>query len=153
MALASHGRGLFTTRDGAPRVAAEPVTRGEDEIRKFEGVGLGAVLAVSAALSACGRGDDWQASAGPARVCVDGQGRRQPDQYCQTHAGGSGLAWYYISRSLARSSGVPGIGAVVGGGSYAPASGVSYGAAPTGGIARGGFGATGEGAGGHGGGE
>jgi hypothetical protein len=124
-------------------------------IRKFEGVRLTAVVAVSAALASCGRGDDWQASAGPARVCVDNQGRREPDQYCATNGGGSGTmhSWYYLSEPWVRSSGVPGVGAPVAGGSYMPVSGVGYRAAPPGGVTRGGFGGTAEGVGGHGAGE
>jgi hypothetical protein len=130
---------------------------GDGEIRKFEGVGLTAVLAVSAAISGCGRGDDWQASAGPARVCVDSQGQRVGDQNCATRPGeGSGTihSWYYLSNAWVRESGIPPVGGAVSGGSYIPVSGVSYGHAPVGGIARGGFGGTGEGGGeGHGGGE
>ncbi len=117
------------------------------------------MLAVSAALSACNRGDDWQASAGPARVCVDGQGHRLADEDCRSGGGGHGggsaaiKAWYYLSRPTVAERGVPGVGDLVTGGSSTPLAGVSYQAAPARGIARGGFGGTAEGAGGHGGGE
>jgi hypothetical protein len=122
-------------------------------IKRFEGLGLSLALTVSAAVSACGRSDDWQASAGPAqptRLCVDDQGRRLPDQACAAHGGGAIAGWYYLSGPAVRDAGIPRIGALVAGGAYVPTTGVSYAAAPARGIARGGFGATAEGGEGHG---
>jgi hypothetical protein len=131
----------------------------ERAIARFEGRGLTLALAVSAAISGCGRGDDWQASAGPARLCVDAEDRRLPDQACDSHGGGAIAGWYYLSGPTVRDAGIPGVGRVVSGGSFVPTTGVSYAAAPVGGahgahgaIARGGFGETAEG-GGHGAGE
>lgn len=128
-------------------------------MRKFEGLGLSAVLAVAAVVSGCDRSDDWQASAGPTRVCVDHQGRRVPDSDCAPVATGHGggvnpFLWYYLGTLQGRRDGAPGVGGVVRGGSYTPEAGVSYRSAPAEGIARGGFGGTAESFGGaHGGGE
>lgn len=129
-------------------------------MKKFEGLGLSAVLAVAAAMSGCDRGGDWQASVGPTRVCVDRNGHRVPDADCAPtaagHGGGGGNAflWYYLGTLQGRSAGAPAVGGMVAGGSYRPEAGVSYRTAPAGGIARGGFGATAESFGGaHGGGE
>ncbi len=104
------------------------------------------VLAVAGAISGCDRPKDpgWDASAGPARVCVDQQGKRVPEDQCmQGHAGGgvSPFLWYYLG-SLGRGGYAPGYGGLVGGGSYQPRPGVIYGAVPPSGIVRGGFGAT-----------
>ncbi len=120
---------------------------------------LTAVLAVSAALGACGRSGggngDWQASTSSARICVDAQGRRLSDQICEgtgePYVGGH--SWYFIPGAYVKSNGVPRVGADASGGALQPSSGVSYVEAPPYGIARGGFGATGEAAGAHGAGE
>jgi hypothetical protein len=116
---------------------------------------LALVLGLSSSLlSGCegGATGDW-------RVCVDDEGHRIPDVRCPTegrstggYVEGSGGAsrWAYIDRS----SSVPAVGDKVEESAPLPTHGVSYGAAPEGGIARGGFGhggGEGEG-GGHGGG-
>ncbi len=156
--LAAQARtGLFTRRPQPPRGRSN-AAGGALHIRKFEGVGLGAVLAMSATLTACGRSNDWQASAGPARVCVDRNERRLPDDDCRPHQGGAPIfvrGWYYIPSPIVRDSGVPPVGGAVLGGDYTPSPGVYYRSPPAGGVARGGFGGTGEGAGegGHGAGE
>ena len=128
-------------------------------MRKFEGIGLTAVLAAAAAsLAACGQPHD------PARICVDGQGRRIADGACPPSGGGGGWGggaaggshWYYLNSNQLDEEGAPAIGEEARGGSYSPDAGVAYGAAPEGGIARGGFGGFGGGGeggeGGHGGG-
>lgn len=127
-------------------------------MRKFEGIGLTAVLAVAAAsVSGCDQPDDWQASAGPTKVCVGQDGRRVADDQCPNSGGGSHPVyvshWVYFNASRVR-EGVPAVGESVAGASETPEASVAYRAAPTGGIARGGFGGTGEGGGrGGGGGE
>ncbi|MFV4649086.1 hypothetical protein ACNJUT_21075 [Mycobacterium tuberculosis] len=136
-------------------------------MKRFEGVKLTAVLAVSATvLAGCDRKDDWQASStttnAPTRVCVDSAGKRVPDDQCPpqgqaVHSGGGGVGnaflWYYIGSSMAnRSYTVPPMGAPVSGGGFIPTAGVAYHAAP-GAVSRGGFGGIGRSFGGAGGGE
>lgn len=121
-------------------------------MKRFEGVGLTAVLAATAALTACSGTQD------PTRVCVDTLGRRIADGQCapasSSHGSGGGR-WYFISGREAADEGVPALGDEAREGSYTPDFDVSYGAAPEGGIARGGFGSSGEsgGDGGDGGGH
>ena len=114
-------------------------------MRKFDRSSLAVVLAVAGAMSGCDRQDrGWEAATGPTRVCADAQGRRVSDDQCATHREGGGVSpflWYYLG-TLNRGSGVPPVGGALTGGSYRPAAGVSYAAAPASGIARGGFGAT-----------
>jgi hypothetical protein len=113
-------------------------------MKKFEGLGLTTVLAVSAAvLGGCDKDNGWGAAQQPTRVCVDAQGHRVPEDQCERpHGGGvSPFLWYYLG-SLNRNYGAPGYGGVVTGGSFRPAPGVAYGFAPSTGIARGGFGGT-----------
>ena len=120
-------------------------------MKTFDHLTLATVLAVASAMVAgCddhNTNNDWQASNGPTRVCVDKDGKRVADDQCapvRTGGGGFGanpFLWYYLG-TLNRGYGVPGYGGFVGGGSYQPAAGVSYGAAPAAGIARGGFGGT-----------
>ncbi len=103
---------------------------------------LTTVLAVSAAVSGCGRHDDWQASNGPSRVCVDAQGRRVSDDTCQAPRTGGGVSpflWYYLG-SLNRQGG-PAIGQVARGGSFIPTNGLRYNALAPNGVVRSGFGA------------
>jgi hypothetical protein len=118
---------------------------------------LVAVVLVAAALSACD--DKKTASWGEGdsvRYCTDAQGRRVPDQQCQTHSGGGGNAflWYYLGRLSTQGGGqIPPMGGVASGGGYRPTAGLSYSSVSEA-VARGGFGATGSGAGeGHGAGE
>jgi hypothetical protein len=135
-------------------------------VKRFEGLGLTAVLAISATvLAGCDRkSDDWQASSTtdkPTRVCVDKDGKRVPDAQCPppgqqvVHSGGSGIGtaflWYYIGSQMGRSYAVPPMGRPVTGGGYVPTSGMSYGSAPASAVSRGGFGGIGRGFGGAGG--
>ncbi len=137
-------------------------------MKRFEGVGLTAVLAISAAvLAGCDRkSNDWQASSStttqPTRVCVDKDGKRVPDEQCpapgtQVHSGGgigNAFLWYYLGTQMAnRPYAVPPMGGAVSGGGYIPTAGVSYGRAPgVSGVSRGGFGGIGARMGGFGGG-
>jgi hypothetical protein len=99
-------------------------------------------------MAGCDQNNGW-GSAGPTRLCVDAQNKRLPDIECAS--GGFGHRWYYLGRGGGFGGTVPGNGQFVGGGSFSPASGLTYGSAPAGGIARGGFGGTaGEGGGGAG---
>jgi hypothetical protein len=121
------------------------------ELSKFDGARLAGVLAAaSAVLAGCDQNNGWQGSSNAARVCVDRENNRVPEAQCAAvHPGGvNPFFWYYVGRMA--SGGVPGYGGHVGGGSFSPMSGVSYGAAPASGIARGGFGGTGGGEGGAG---
>jgi len=99
------------------------------------------VLAVATAfVTGCERkpADQWEASAGPARVCADLRGQRVDDDRCnEPHVGvgSSPFLWYYLG-TLNRPTRLPPYGAMVGGGSYSPAPGVFYRDAPV----RGGFG-------------
>ncbi|MGC1301677.1 MAG: hypothetical protein WA840_04810 [Caulobacteraceae bacterium] len=114
-------------------------------MKKFEGLSLTVALAVAGAVSGCDQHKDWQASAGPVRVCVDQQGRRVPEADCpQTHTTGAHISpflWYYLG-ALSRGGSVPAYGGLATGGSFQPRPGVAYGPVPAGGIARGGFGGT-----------
>jgi len=138
-------------------------------MKRFEGIGLTAVLAISTAvLAGCERkANDWQASSTttqPTRVCVDKDGKRVPDDQCPApgavgHGGGGGgianaFLWYYIGSSMAnRQYVVPPVGGAVSGGGYIPTAGVSYGRAPgASAVSRGGFGGIGARMGGFGGG-
>jgi hypothetical protein len=116
-------------------------------LSKFDGARLAGVLAAaSAVLAGCDRNNGWEGSSNAARVCVDRENHRVPEAQCAAPQSGgvSPFLWYYVTRS-AMGGYMPGYGGYVGGGSYAPMRGVSYGAAPAGGIARGGFGGTGGG--------
>jgi hypothetical protein len=115
-------------------------------VSKFDGARLaGVVAAASAVLAGCDQNNGWQGSSNAARVCVDRDNHRVPEAQCaEARPGGSNpFLWYYIGRLS--SGGVPGYGGYVGGGSFSPVRGVSYGSAPASGIARGGFGGTGGG--------
>jgi hypothetical protein len=118
-------------------------------MRRFEGVTLTTVLAVAAAVTGCHKDNDWQASAGPTRVCVDASGARVPEAQCApaaAHIGGvNPFVWYYLGTLNSRPNYVPPYGGYVSGGSLSPARGVNYSAAPAGGISRGGFGGGGRG--------
>ncbi len=109
-------------------------------MNRFDAGRLTAVLAAAAAAAGCHQNRDWQASNTPARVCVDDQGRRMPDEDCAQRRGGSRL-WYYFS-GLNRGARPPPLGGRVSGGSVIPTAGLAYRDAP-GGVLRGGFGAIG----------
>jgi hypothetical protein len=115
---------------------------------------LALVLGLSSSfLAGCegGATGDW-------RVCVGPEGRRVPDARCPRdgvtgggYSGGSGggaSRWAYIDKA----GSVPAVGDKVEDSAGRPTHGVTYGAAPEGGIARGGFGHGGGEGGGHGGG-
>lgn len=124
-------------------------------MKKFN---LPLTTAISAAMLAstgCSSDKEWQTSANT-KVCVDGAGKRVPEDQCNNTPpnGGVPYRWYYISRG----GYVPEYYGGVSGGSYTPAaSSESYApapaAAPAGAVTRGGFGSFGGGeGGGHGGG-
>lgn len=117
---------------------------------------LTAVLLVASALTGCGKtnpNDAWDTDH-PVRYCVDASGQRTADEHCKSDAdgrvtpgGSNGFLWYYVNAMNGRGSySVPRVGAVAGGGSYLPETGVSYSS-----VSRGGFGGTAMEIGGHGG--
>ncbi|WP_241490761.1 hypothetical protein [Sphingomonas sanguinis] len=107
--------------------------------------------AMAAALlaSGCNRAkadDNWTADQDTA-ICTDAQGKRLPDDRCrQTRVGMGGAAFWYF---LGRGRPIPFYGERATGGSFRPATGARYVAAPSGSamtrsaaISRGGFGAS-----------
>ncbi len=104
--------------------------------KPFDLAGLTLVLGISSALLAsCDEGGatgDWQ-------VCVDNQDHRLPDATCRQdgarYPAGYGR-WAYMYHRTS----VPAVGEFVDATTPRPAGGVSYSAAPEGGVSRGGFG-------------
>jgi hypothetical protein len=112
-------------------------------MNRFDRLTLATVLAASAAIAGCGRNDDWQASNGAARVCVDAQGRRVTDEECgrpRTGGGVSPFLWYYLGTLNHQNA--PAFGQTAYGGSFIPTNGVTYRSATPTGVVRSGFGET-----------
>ena len=105
-----------------------------------------AVILLAASCNRAKADDNWTADKDTA-ICTDAQGKRLPDDRCRQHrlGSGGGAFWYF----LARGRGIPYYGERATGGSFRPAPGARYGAAPSGSamtrsaaVSRGGFGAS-----------
>jgi hypothetical protein len=107
----------------------------EVEIRRFEGVGVAAVLAVAATLSGCSPAADIPPAPNAIRVCVDNQGHRTQDQVCIGQGPTSHIAgWYYMSPMAVARAGVPKVKGTPKGGFFSPDAGMPYDTAPDAGI-------------------
>ena len=96
-----------------------------------------AMAAALLALPACSGGDEDEVAQADTAVCVNAEGERVDDDYCdndryRSHGGSSAFLWYYLGRG----SRIPYYGDSIrhqryaGMGSFSPRAGANYGRAP-----------------------